>query len=130
MREQIDGVQQHVDVGGDEGVLAALGGDEHLFQNVGQIDARIDADDAGRALDTVGRAHQRFDAAGIGRVLFELDQPLAQNAAQRLDLLAEHLQERRALRRDGGDDGRCHGGRGRVRDRGGEPGGHGLGVRR
>ena len=97
-REQIDGVKQGIDVLGRQPVFAVLGRDQQFFHHMRQIDAGIDADDAGRPLDAVGGPHQRLDPLRVGGILFQLHQTVRERSAKRSDLLPEQLHQRDRVR--------------------------------
>src|SRR5262249_48846000 len=60
--------------------------------NVRQPDAKIDADDACRTLDRVGRTHERFDLRRVRRVGFHLQEPTREYRGVRSDLLPEQIE--------------------------------------
>jgi hypothetical protein len=65
---------------------------EHLFQVLGEVRRRDEADDPGRAPDRVGGLHQRLDALRIGPTFFQRLGPLVQGGRQFPDLLPKERQ--------------------------------------
>ncbi|MCY1451307.1 hypothetical protein D9M71_681650 [compost metagenome] len=93
--QQIGALQQRIDVLGAQQQTALLGGDQAIFHDMSDADARIDTHDPRRPLQGMGRAHTGFQLVGLGRVAFQRHQPGAQYLGLRLGLQAEQLEQRR-----------------------------------
>ena len=72
----------------DEGRLAKA---EELFRSALKLSDPFAADDPRRALDRVGRPHQRLDLARVARRALQFEQPLTQRRGVALDLVAEQI---------------------------------------
>ncbi|MNO68857.1 hypothetical protein D3C76_597010 [compost metagenome] len=92
--QQIGALQQGIDVLGAQQQTALLGGDQAIFHDMSDADARIDTHDPRRPLQGMGRAHTGFQLVGLGRVAFQRHQPGVQYLGLRLGLQAEQLEQR------------------------------------
>ena len=69
-----------------------LGGDKAVFHAVRQLHHHLQADDGGRALDRVRRAHHRFDGGRIARMALHGQQAIGENLGLAVRLHAEQVQ--------------------------------------
>ena len=72
VEQQINAFKQNINSGLPELNPAALGGNEAIFQGVGDAHCRLLADNARRAFERMCRAHQRFELFERGRDSFQV----------------------------------------------------------
>jgi len=92
LHDQVDARQQHVDPFRREFQAAMLGSNKTVFHAVRQLHHHLQADDGGRALDRVRRAHHRLDGGGVARMAFHGQQAVGENLGLAVRLHAEQVQ--------------------------------------
>ncbi len=92
--QEVDSGEQNVHCGAGELQFALLGLDETVLHRVRDLDARLHADHACRALDGMRGAHHGFQPLGARVALFQRHKSFGQDLAVVADLLAEQIDQK------------------------------------